>query len=648
MNRYTTITNSSKTIFLNNRWFQKYIFGALLTSVIVPVMIFVFAGRPLVYSFDVTLPPDIPVSGISPVEISEKGPMRWFGTTSDMAFPLLSRSHHLLELEVHGGGVNSRTLEVWWNKLPYTNTVLRAGWNRLTFLIPETMIRDGENVLSLTIDPLPPFQQEKFGIAVTQLHLRQLDEQLAPVQLLIWLSGICFVVYLWAIVLQLSPLEQVLFPSIIGGVIGFGIATIRLQMAALLPWVVGVAVFVTGLFALFRFGIWWRRQTLSVWFARLLLVVVVWFGIHVVGMNAPVFIDIDHRARANHVLLLAHGAGDIVQSRLSNQYEWGIATVPYSLLSYYPFVPLAFLITETYEFTIVFKCIISFINATIPLFLYWISVRTGYGKCAGFFAGALFVGFPVTHLYFHDGSYPTILGVWWMVLTLAVMNELALRGRWSWQEVGIIGGLICIALLIYVTHIVFVPLVIGVASLLAIYRGDHHRGFGIRVLIALLIAMCIAVIAYYGRYLVPTVMAVFERLTTGERVGYEALPSPLVGSLVEQLWGHVRFLPIFLTPLALFVIRQRGITWMGYILIGYVVLLLGGIIIDQQFSLWNKHWYFSLPALALLGGIALDVASNYRFGGKWLVGCLIGYLLFESMYAWFLRVFLYQWSLRTL
>ncbi|MGB9739253.1 MAG: hypothetical protein C0184_12240 [Chloroflexus aggregans] len=311
-------------------------------------------------------------------------------------------------------------------------------------------------------------------MAVTKLQVQQCEARLAPVTILGWLSAIGCMLYLWLVLLRLSAHERLVIPVIVLGFIGFGTAHIRFQMAVLWMWLLGVALFITGGFLFLRFILWWQRKSLSIWLARLSLLAALWFGLHVVGMNVPVFID--HRARANHSLLIAQGMADVVQSRLANQYEWGIATIPYSLLSYYLLVPIAFIFPETYELTAAMKWIVSLIHATTPFLLYRLAVRSGYSARVGFLAGALFVSLPVTHLYFHDGSYPTIIGVWWVVVTLTLVNEFVYRERWSWVEVGLIGSALSVALLIYVTHVVFVPLVIGIASLLAIcYSSAHYR-----------------------------------------------------------------------------------------------------------------------------------------------------------------------------
>ncbi len=81
---------------------------------------------------------------------------------------------------------------------------------------------------------------------------------------------------------------------------------------------------------------------------------------------------------------------------------------------------------------------------------------------------------------------------------------------------------------------------------------------------------------------------------------------------------------------------------------GYVVLLIMSSLVDTQFSLWNKHWYFCLPALAILPAIALDSFVQQGFAGRVITAMLVAFLIWESTLAWLLRAMIYEWSLRTL
>ncbi|WP_322488183.1 hypothetical protein [Chloroflexus sp.] len=166
-------------------------------------------------------------------------------------------------------------------------------------------------------------------------------------------------------------------------------------------------------------------------------------------------------------------------------------------------------------------------------------------------------------------------------------------------------GALLVVLLIYVTHAVFVPLVVGVASLLAWCARAELAAVGLQVLAALVVSIVLALALYYGQYVLPTLTALAARLAESDQFGHDRLPSPLVGSLFAQMWGHSRVLLLVLVPLGMARLARRGWTWTAGVMAGYLVVLALGMIIDHQFSLWHKHWYFSLPALAILAGVAL-------------------------------------------
>lgn len=632
---------------LHRRWLKQALY-VLLCVFIFPILVLVLFNRPVHYNFPIVLPSDVPVFGVRPVEMSEKGWFRWFETRAGMRLSALSATDHLLFLEMHGSGMKSRVLHVRLNDVLVAEITLRPDWHKVSVLLPHHLIRSSENDLSFDIEPLPFDIKGKFGVAIAKLSIVQLDQYNVPISLFMWLMVISAIVSLCIAVLPLPFFDRIIVSTGVTIALGYALSIARLQTVMLLQPIALASFGVLMCLAVYRAGFRLRNLHLSIWHWRLCIIAGLLFVFHVVGMNAPVFIDIDHRARANHVLLISHGGGDAVQRLLSNQYEWNIATIPYSLLSYYPFVLLTVFFPGTSEMTLALKVAVSLINATTPLLLYALLVRSGYQPRAGFLAGALFAGLPMTHLYFHDGSYPTILGVWWMVVTLLIINETIQCARWSWWHMVLVSGVLLVALLIYVTHIVFVPLVIGMSGLAAWHVRSLLRVAGLRVGVALGISLVAALAVYYGQYVAPTVTTLIAQLAESERLGHDRLPSPLVGSLVEQMWGHTRVLPLLLLPIGVVTMARHGWTWTACVVAGYLVLLVVGIVVDHRFSLWNKHWYFCLPALAIVAGIALDRIATYRTAGKIVTSAVVGYLLVESAMAWLLRVFLYQWSLQTL
>ncbi|MCS6889484.1 MAG: hypothetical protein NZQ09_14860, partial [Chloroflexus sp.] len=534
-----------------------------LVIVISTIAIVVALHVPAQYRLNFDLPMDLPNRGIGEVEFGGTGPFRWFATQSTLELPALSRAPHRLLMEIHGFGVDSRQLLIRMNDRFAVDFTVPAGWSRVDVLIPAEAIQFSANQLSFNIQPLPPYNEDRLGIAVTRFELRQLAAGALGLEWIGWVLAALLLLLLGGFALRLPVRDKAIIFLTFSASVSYALTMWRLQTLTVWPLTLAALAVVVCGFWLLRWFWFARQQRGSVWFSRVCLIAGFLFVLHVAGMNALQFVDIDHRGRANHVLRIAAGQNDVVQDRLANQYEWGIATVPYSLLSYYPFVPLATLFSTTLQMTIVLKVLVSLLDATTPLLLYLLLVRSGYHPRAGFLAGALFAGLPVTHLYFHDGSYPTILGVWWMVVTWVVINEAVQRARWSWRQMALVSLALVVALLIYVTHTAFVPLVVGVASLLAWRAGDELKQAGQRVLITLAASIAAALVLYYGPYVLPTVTALLARLGEANRLGHDSLPSPLVGTLLEQMWGHTRVLPLLLLPLGLAALARLGWTWLA-------------------------------------------------------------------------------------
>ncbi|MDW8405259.1 hypothetical protein, partial [Chloroflexus sp.] len=358
---------------------QKYLLPLLhflFWSCVLPIIMLVVFNRPTHYTLDVALPPDVPVTGVSPAEIGEKGVFRWFATRSSVSLPALSATNHLLMLDIHGSGVVHRTLNVFVNETPIARVPLRPSWNKIVLLIPSNLLQKHVNDLLFEIEPLPPYNNEKFGFATTKLEMVQLGRSGIPVELSLWLIVIAVIVYFGVTIFHLSLFERVAIVSGVIGALSYALAVARVPVAMLLPMIALASASVAIVWSGIRVGLWLQRRRSSVWFRRLCVISGFVFVLHVVGMNAPAFVEIDHRARANHVLLLAQGGGDAVQRLLSNQYEWGIATIPYSLLSYYPFVPFATFFSHTHEMALVLKVVVSLLDATTPLLLYLLLVRS--------------------------------------------------------------------------------------------------------------------------------------------------------------------------------------------------------------------------------------------------------------------------------
>jgi len=614
-------------------------------SVVLAIFTLFIIDSPIYYRIPFNIPIELYSRGIGETESGDGKTFRWFATDAAITFFGLDNATHMLVMNLHND-LLQRQLTIQVNDTPVVHYNVRPSWQKIYLLIPKTQITSYIDTLALRIPTLSPDTDPSFGLAVSELAIHQIDKGTLSLFVIFALLAIAFSIDLLGYLTKLTATDRTW--AVWMGVLasGFILANWRLQVMALLPiwlFMTLIAVCITALLQ-------WctsRRQPWSPWFSRALMLSVMLFVLHATTLNAPAFVDIDHRARANHILQIAAGNAAAVQAKLSNQYEWGISSVPYSLLSYYFFVPLATLLPSTLSMTIALKIVISLINATIPILLYSLMINAGHSQRSGFLASALYIGLPVQHIYFHDGSYPTIIGLWFTILTLLVIHMFERQPGWSWIGFLTVTALIVTTLLVYVMHIAFVPVVLGVASLIA-YAHPALRPTSYRLFSVVGISIIIAILLYYGQFILSTVSAVIDRLQASTRVGHDSLPSPLVGSFLEQVWGHTRLLPVVLLPIGLFLMFRKGATIHLAMMSGYVVLLIISCLVDTQFSLWNKHWYFCLPALAILPAIALDSFVQQGFAGRVITAILVAFLLWESTLAWLLRAMIYEWSLRTL
>jgi hypothetical protein len=299
------------------------------------------------------------------------------------------------------------------------------------------------------------------------------------------------------------------------------------------------------------------------------------------------------------------------------------------------------------------KTAVSLIDATVPIMLYRLVRSEGASSRAAGFAALLYAALPVTHIYFHDGSYPTILGTWCAVLAVLAFAQLIRHSARPgfWKAIALSTATLAGAMLMYVTQFVFLPVVAGGASLGALLIGTpiERRG-GWRLAFALLCAVALALVSFYGVYIWQLAIDIGTQLISGARPGHDSgdLSSPLVGSFAQQAWGHARWMPLPLAIIGLVLAirqRQRGLAFVG---LGYALLFVSTSLVDPIFSLWNKHWYFALPGLAVLAALALDRSARYGRVARLVVAVVLLFLVWESLAAWGGRVFFYDWSLRTL
>jgi hypothetical protein len=588
-------------------------------------------------------------SGIGAVEIGERGEFRWFARTSSLAWRGMAPVSHDLTLVLHNGAV-ARTISLGWAGSPPQELALRPGWQTVTLrLAPPPLDWSAAATLVFSMPPLSADAPERAGLAVAALTLTQTTAAY-PNPFTLWLLTLAAALLLLSAAAGLSRRAALIGSSAV--LIGLTLlhSVGPFAVGAVLDELLIAVLAAAGLIALLR------RLTADGWAAaqpysgRTAFAAALLFSLHAVGMQSPAFINIDHILRAHQVITMAQGRAADVQASLSQQYEWNMQ-VPYPLLTYWIFTPFYPLLETSAAMTALLKWSGSLFHASTMGLLFGLVLRRGATPREAWYAAALFAGLPLTHLYMHDGSYPTIIGLWATVIGLLVSERLIstplqTRRWWLWTVLTL-----ALAMLTYVTQAAFVPLLFGVTAL-AVYRRDDpaRRRQSLLLLSALVAGGLAALLLYYGQFVLPVTQTLIERFSSGERPGHDEarLPGPLVGPLWLQIWGHTRVIGLVAAAAGIGLAwRQNNLTVRSSA-IGTVVLLAVTLLLDTQFSLWHKHWYFALPLLALFGAHGLAALSSRGRAAGLLAELVIAVLLLESLRAWLLRVIFYDWSLWTI
>ena len=612
--------------------------------------------QPLRYDLPIEGNHGLPVDGLGEPEQGEGGVHRWTSPFTRIRFPAAGSAPYRVTLDFHNPLTEEpRTLSVGVGARTLTAFAARPGWQQVTFEVPAAAIDPASGELDLLLLTSPPFKAggRDLGVALRSLQVRQLAAAGPPVSMQ-WALALCML-------LIVVPLR------LLGGTarsVGAGSAALlmigllmlvrdRLALALVLP-LLNQALAIS-LLVLPLLWIWVRCQPPAArpWAIGAAAVAVGLFVARFAGMRHPQFVQIDHTLRIHQIEAIALGQRARVQAQLSQQYEWGRdVAIPYSLLSYDLFVPLAGRL-PTGRLLSVVEAIVAALDASVVPLLWSIARRNRMDAVSSWWAAALFAAFPVGYLYFHDGSYPTIIGLWMTVVVLWLSTIAIERPRpWLWAATA---AAVSLSILMYVTHLAFVPALLGSAAASALVLGvGPLRSRARWVAAAGAVGLLLAFLGYYGAHLgeliTKTIPQYLATLSREGNVGRDPslLPGPLLGNTWQQLWGHYRVIGVVLALVGLVLALRQRERWSTHLVVGYGTFLLLTALADLRFGLWNKHMYFALPGICLAAASVLARLQRRGGAGRVVAWLLFGYLLWTSTGAWVLRVVWYEWSLKTL
>lgn len=560
---------------------------------------------------------------------------------------------------------------------------LRPHWHKVHLALPPQAVASASGDLILALETetfVAPPDERALGISLDWIEVRPgAGGWRAPPLALAWNLTLVLLLCLW--ILRLSGLSTRLaaLPALaLLGYVGFMLAggpdgslAARMQTALGLPVLLRVlpltlllalALRLLPLRPLHSAGL---SATTMIRLAVLLI-----FTLRLAGTLHPLFMPIDHGLRANQLLLLAAGEEQRVRERLEQQYEWGTREpVPYSLLTYYMLLPLTAIWNSRPALIEAVNVVAALFEATLPLLLLallWSGPQRHLGAGWG---GLVYAALPVGYLFFHDGSFPTTIGIWltlaalvaaqWLLalwLRSAPANDRLSAARAPGFRGGpLLRGVVAalalgVAIGAYVTHVAFVPfLAAALGASLALLGGAPGRRASRPLLVCLVLGMALAWALVYGSYTVTlvqrTIPSYLGLIASQGSVGRDSelfFGTP-INSFSQHLAAHFRVWPVLLAGAALAVLalnwRERFITHLG---LAYAALFAATSLAERWFGLWNKHMVFVAPAVALLAGIGLAWLWRRGRAGRAVCLGLLAYLFWESLSAWGNRVLWYH------
>jgi hypothetical protein len=643
-------------------------------------------------------PSNITLRGVYAAEGAGVAAQRWTLGRAQVRFAGVGARPYALTLRFHGGADagGGRVLRVGAGGADglgatLAQVAIRPAWQELRLQVPAAAVdaATGDVVIGLDVPTIRAGGDPRLlGVALQAAALRPLGEAspaLPPWGRAAQLAAALLLAFGSLRLAGLRPWAAFAASAALGAALACGLATARIDAAILLelalrvlPWTLGLSAL---LFLIFDFRLWKARSTYrgaiqnpksKIQNSAVLCAALLIFTLRLGGLLHPQYILIDQRLRANQIAAIAEGQVERVRPQLDQQYEWGTREpVPYSLLTYYLMVPLAWLWRDNALVTAVEAASVLF-DASVPLLLAALAVdgrrATGdwqapdvapgratrslrlspFALRPASFAALTYAALPVGYLFFHDGSFPTTIGVWFVLVALLAVRLWLSRGaplRSPWFAAVV--ALIALALVAYVTHIAFASfLLLALAG--ALWLGGGRRAAALRLGLALGMALAIDWLLYYRDYTVAlvrrTIPALLGQIAAEGSVGRDTdlLYNTAVNSFGQHLAAHFRVWPALLAAAALLVLlsahRWRFATHVG---LAYALFLGATSVAERWFGLWNKHMAFAAPGVALLAGIGLALLWRRGRAGRALCVALLALLLWQSSVAWGNRVLWY-------
>lgn len=609
---------------------------------------------------------DVPPVQVIEAELSSARTYRWTRERATVAFPALGRGDWRVDLTAlvahpDGGPVDAR---VYANGVLIANLPDVAAVRRFQILAPAHAIGYGDLTLEITANPYTdprPLGVLLEGVAVAPLAGNAGGALLPPLRALLAALTIVFCVYGALRVAQVSGWGALGAGVAIAALGAGALATLRFPTGLFLEPLAWFMLFTLALAPLLDRGLEWSFRKLDVplapWLRHALLIIFL-AGLWVKGggLLFPYMRAIDvgwHMDRVRWIMD-GHWAEMYLPGAFSESVmpidEWGPnrPVIPYS-----PFFHLFSTLFALFPWPLetsanMFSALLD--NARVFV-IALLARKAGLSNRTTLFAALIYAVTPVTFLLHSWGNIPTTSGMWWTLLTSAVMVALYTRLGERGPFV-LLTALTLITLLFYtvmaVFHVAFVVLFVLLALIMP--SGLDRRPLK-PIGLSLALALGLSLLIYYGQYIPPilerTVPYVLSLATAGPAsVGVERAP---FGEYMLAFWPHLRYdmrpdgflyygllIPLIFVLPGYWALRRHALLWVmfsAWFSVGLLFMFVG-----YRVSMVDKQLFYLVPAISLCFG--LYAARFWRRGwwGKTLVLTMYLFTLVTALDLWVIRI----------
>jgi hypothetical protein len=324
--------------------------------------------------------------------------------------------------------------------------------------------------------------------------------------------------------------------------------------------------------------------------------------------------------------------------------EWGMELlIPKSPLFYFAFAPLSIL---PFELETSAKWLISLLDSSVVLVVFWLARRCGARIGAALFASALYAVMPLAFRAFAYGILPTIFAQWLAVLLFAALLGLrpARSKMWTWFAALLLTALV---LLSFPTVALFVSLVVTAYAVLLLFRPslrpDNSSLYPWGLLAILVSAWLISLWAYYGLYIGPVMTSISALLAP--KAGQEPTvrwPGGWSDLLTWTANYVVNVLPLVLAAIGFALLlgkrrlahSRRAVA----LLTLWVFILPLFFLANYKVDMIGKHLFFTMVPVAVAGGVALFAFARRGRWGTVFAGLAVALIAWQGLIFWIGRL----------